>query len=273
MKKYPRLVISILIPLMVVGCQGYEKVLKGNDFRLKYHEAMRYYKKEDYVRAGALFDQVAPVLRGTEQADTVYFYQALSYYKQEDYILGGHYFRIFASTYGGSPFAEEAEFMNAYCSYLMSPRPELDQSSTLDALQDFQLFLTKYKNSKRADECKKYLIELREKLVDKSYISAKLYFNLENYKSAIVALNNSLIQYPDSKYREEILYLMVKSCYEFAYNSIKVKQKERYQNTIDEYYSFATEFPNSKYLKEVTHYFKLSSENSGVVNNNDLNLK
>jgi outer membrane protein assembly factor BamD len=158
--------------------------------------------------------------------------------------------------------------MNAYCSYLLSPRPELDQSNTVEAIQEFQLFLTKYKNTTRADECKKYLIELREKLVDKSYLSAKLYFNLEDYKSAIVALNNSLIQYPDSKYREEILYLMVKSCYQYARNSIQIKQKERYQNTIDEYYSFATEFPNSKYMKEVSHYFKVSSENSGINNNN-----
>jgi outer membrane protein assembly factor BamD len=267
MKKNIGLCSLILVVLLVAGCQGYEKVLKGNDFKLKYHEAMRYYKKEDYVRSATLFDQVAPVLRGTEQADTVYFYQALSYFKQEDYILGGHYFRIFAATYGGSPFVEEAEFMNAYCSYLMSPRPELDQSNTIDAIQSFQLFLIKYKNSSRADECKKYLLELREKLVEKSYLSAKLYFNLEDYKAAIVALNNSLIQYPDSKFREEILYLMVKSCYQFAYNSIPSKQKERYQNAIDEYYSFITEFPNSKYAKEVTKYFKNSSKNLGIDKN------
>jgi outer membrane protein assembly factor BamD len=269
MKKNLRLGLLVLLIIVIAGCSGYNKVLKSSDYRLKYREAMRYYKKEDYVRATALFDQVAPVFRGTEQADTIYFYQAQSYFKQEDFIMAGHYFRNFASTFGGSPFAEEAEFMNAYCFYLMSPRPELDQQNTTDAIQALQLYLIRYKNSSRADECKKYLLELREKLVDKSFLSAKLYFNLEDYKAAIVALNNSLIQYPDSKYREEIMFLMVKSCYLFATNSVRSKQKERYQNTVDEYYSFATEFPQSKYLKDAVKYYKLSSELLG----NDNNIK
>ncbi len=273
MKKNQRLLLVGLIFIMITGCSGYNKVLKGTDYRLKYREAMRYYKKEDFVRSAALLDQIAPVYRGTEQADTVFFYQAMSYFKQEDYILSGHYFQVFANTYGGSPFVEEADFMTAYCSYLMSPNPELDQSYTNDAIQALQLYLIKYKNNSRTEECKKYLLELREKLVDKAYLSAKLYYNLGNYKSSIVALNNCLIQFPDSKYREEIMFLLVKSSYLFASNSIASKQKERYQNAVDEYISFATEFPTSKYLKEASKYYKDASDYIGTDKNNKNEVK
>jgi outer membrane protein assembly factor BamD len=258
MKIILRVSLLSLVLLILYSCQGYEKVMKSNDYRKKYHEAMRYYKKGNYTRSAALLDQCAPVFRGTDQADTVYFYQAMSYFRENDYILSGHYFRTFASTYGGSPFAEEATFMGAYCYYLTSPRPELDQSNTVEALQAIQLFLIRYPTSDRTEECKRYIEELRNKLVEKSYLSAKLYFDLDDYKASMVALNNSLVQYPESRYREEILFMLVKSSYCFAEKSVVSKQKERYQQAVDEYYSFATEYPQSKYIKEAKRYYDLS---------------
>jgi outer membrane protein assembly factor BamD len=254
---------SILI-FILAGCSGYEKVLKSNNYKLKYNEAVKYYyQKEDYVRAGTLFDQVAPVFRGTSQADSAYFLQAMCYFKQSDYILSGHYFRTFANTYGGSPFVEQADFMGAYCYYLTSPRPELDQESTVQAIQAFQLFLIKFPNSAKAEEVKTYLDELRNKLVEKSYISAKLYYDLEDYKASMVALNNSLLTFPDSKYREEIMFMLVKSSYMLADKSIYTKKKERYQDAIDEYYSFAAEFPESQYIKDAKKYYRLSAKYLG----------
>jgi len=252
------LFVSVLI-LILVRCSGYEKVLKSNDYQLKYKEALRYYyTKEDYVRAATLFDQIALVFRGTDQADTVYYLQAMGYFNQNDYILSGHYFRTFAQTYGGSPFVEEAEFMGAYCYYLTSPRPELDQTNTIQAIQAFQLYMIKYPDSKRKSEVQKYFNELRDKLVEKSYLSAKLYYDLADYKASIVALNNSLLKFPESNHREEIMFMLVKSSYMLADKSILSKKKERFQDTIDEYYSFAAEFPESKFLKEAIRYYRLS---------------
>ena len=252
------LFVSVLV-LILAGCSGYDKILKSNDYQKKYNAALKYYyEKEDYVRAATILDQIAMVFRGTDQADTVYYLQAMSYFKQNDYILSGHYFRTFAKTYGGSPFAEESDFMGAYCFYLTSPRPELDQTNTVQAIQAFQLYLIKYPNSERREKVMGYVNELRDKLVEKSYISAKLYFDLQDYKASIVALNNSLLKYPESKYREEIMFMLVKSSYMLADNSVLSKKKERFQDTIDEYYSFAAEFPDSKYIKEAKRYYELS---------------
>ncbi|MBN1598821.1 MAG: outer membrane protein assembly factor BamD [Bacteroidales bacterium] len=245
---------------MITGCKGYEKLLKSTDYKKKYTEALRYYDKGDYTRAATLFDQIAVIYRGTDQADTIYYYQAMCYYNQRDYILAGHYFRTFASTYGASPFVKDADFMGAYCYYMTSPRPSLDQTNTVQAIQAFQLFLIRFPQSERKEECIGYINELRNKLVEKSYMSAKLYFDLEDYKASLVALNNSLIQFPESKYREEIMFMLVKSSYLLAYNSISTKQKERYQDAVDEYYSFAAEFPESKYKKEADRYYRLASK-------------
>lgn len=263
MKVYTKFLLLGLIVSVIAGCSGYEKILKSSDYRLKYKEAVNYYENEDYIRSATLFDQIANVFRGTDQADTIYYMQAMSYYQQRDYILSGHYFRTLAQTYGGSPFVEEAEYMAAYCYYVTSPRPSLDQTTTVQAIQAFQLYLLKYPNSKRFDEVTGYMNELRDKLVEKSYLSAKLYYNLEDYKASIVALNNSLVKYPESTHREEIMFMLVKSSFMLADRSVISKKKDRFQDTIDEYYSFAAEFPESKFIKDSKRYYRLSSKYLG----------
>jgi outer membrane protein assembly factor BamD len=253
---------SVLVILLITifsSCSEYEKVLKSSNATLKYEKAMAYYKDGDFARSSTLFEQLIPYTRGTAQADTISFYHALSYYKQRDYILAGHYFKEFTKDFPKDKFSEEAAYLGAYCYYLTSPRPELDQSNTYQAIQSFQLFMVKYPNSKHVPDCMKLIEELRNKLINKSYMSAKLYYNLGDYKSSIIALRNSLNEYPDTKYREEIMFLILKSNYLLADNSVASKQKERYQATLDEYYSFVSEFPDSQYNNEVKQIYNVTS--------------
>ncbi len=272
--KKGNLLLTFLL-LLLLGCGGYERLLKSADSNLKYKKAFEYYHKGDYAKAGTLFDQIASFFRGTTKADSVYFFQAMTYFKQNDYILAGHAFKTFSDTYGNSPFAEEATFYVGYCYYLTSPRPELDQTDTYQAIQSFRLFMIRYPNSDRKKKCEEMIAEMRDKLVEKSFISARLYFDLEDYKASIVALNNSLTEYPESKYREDILFLILRSNYMLAVNSIVSKQKERFQSAVDEYYSFITEFPESKYRKEADRIFESSSRylSSDETTLNDLNVK
>jgi outer membrane protein assembly factor BamD len=123
-----------------------------------------------------------------------------------------------------------------------------------------RIFLVRYPNSKRAEECEKYITELREKLIEKSFLGAKTYFDLEDYKASLTALNSSLADFPETKYREEILYMIVKSSYLLAVNSIAVKQPERFQDSVDDYYSFIAEYPDSKYKKDATRMYENSSQ-------------
>jgi outer membrane protein assembly factor BamD len=221
---------------------------------------MEYYENEEYVRAGTLFDQITAVYRGTTKADTVFYYQAKSYFNQRDYILSGHHFKNLAFNYPNSVYAEEADFMTAYCYYKQSPKPSLDQENSVQAINYFQLFGIKYPTSERNREAEKYIAEMRNKLVQKSYMSAKLYYDLEDYKASIIALQNSLNDYPDTEHREELKFLLLRSNYLLAENSIVARQIERYQETVDEYYSFVGEFPESKYRQQADRIYDASLE-------------
>ena len=246
--------------LVLSACGEYEKLLKSRDFQAKYEAAVEYYEDGEYARAGTLFDQVANIFRGTTKADTVKYYQAKSYYGQRDFMMAGYYFSELSATYASSVFLEEADFMVGYCFYKRSPRAELDQETTFQAITYMQMFLAKYPTSERIGEAQDIVTEMSDKLVEKSFISAKLYYDLGYYKSAILALRNSLIEYPDTRYREELMFLILKSSYLLADNSIPSLQRERYQAAIDEYYSFIGEFPEGSHTREAIRMYEASQK-------------
>lgn len=242
------------------GCGEYEKLLKSRDYNAKYDMAVKYYEDGEYARAATLLDQVANIFRGTTKADTVKYYQAKSYYGQRDYLMAGYYFNELSATYASSVYLEEADFMTGYCYYKQSPRPELDQTNTYKTITAMQLFMSRYPTSERITECAAIITEMRDKLVEKSFISAKLYYDLGYYDSAILALRNSLIEFPDTRYREELMFLILKSSYLLADRSIPSKQRERYQATVDEYYSFIGEFPDGTHSREAKRMYDSSNE-------------
>ena len=252
----------ILIFLITASC-SYEKVLKSTDYQMKYNKAYDYYINGDYVKAATVYEQVSAIYRGTKKADTIEYYKAKCYYNTKDYTMAGHYFKELWQTYPNGPFSEDAYFMGAYCLYKLSPRPSLDQANTYAAIDGLTLFAIQYPLSPKIEESKKLILELTEKLVEKSYISAKLYYNLSNYKAAIIALRNSLNDYPNTKYREELMFLLLRSSYLLAVNSIPDKQKDRYQAAVDEYYSFITEFPQGKHTAEAKDIYTESTKRLG----------
>jgi len=265
LKKIVRLSYFLVIIILINACSGYEKLLKSDDYPLKYKKAKEYYEAEEYVKAQTLFDQVAHIYRGTAKTDSIMFYQAYCAFHQEDYYTAGFHFRQIFETYPRSDFAEESSYMVGYCFYMTSPRPSLDQSDTRAAIDAFQIFLIRFPSSEWAPKAREYIADMRDKLVEKSYLSAKLYFDLEEYKSSIIALNNSLADYPDTKYREEIMFLILKSRFLLAENSIEKKQPERYQSTVDDYFAFIAEFENSEFRDEADKMYRIA--NSKYQNN------
>lgn len=248
--------IFLAIMFLSVSCGEYEKLLKSTDYDLKKAKAREYYENGQYVRATELFSQVLPRFRATDEAEDLNWMNAQSFYKMKDYLTAGSYFKSYMDQYGYGKYVEDATYMAAMCDYNMSPRAELDQDNTKAAIEGFNYFMNKFPNSVRIDECRQLINELQERLVEKSYLSARLYYDMKAYKAAIVALNNSLKEHADTKYREEMMFLKLNSLFLYAENSVPDKQKERYQETLDDYYSFMEEFPGSKYSKDVNRIYQ-----------------
>lgn len=255
-----KLYILPLLILTVTSCGEYDAILKSNDYELKKQKVYDYYDEGKYIKTTELLAQILPRYTATDEAENLNWINAQANYKLQSYELASGYFQNFASLYPSSNNAEEALYMSAVCDYRLSPRAELDQTNTKKAIESFTIFIKRYPASTRLDDCKAKLKELQERLVEKSYLSAKLYYDLGEYRAATISLSNSLKEYPDTKYREELMYLKLDALFLYAENSIASKQVERYQAALDDYYSFIEEFPESKYKKDTNKIFDVTSK-------------
>lgn len=258
-----RFIFSYILIILIFGlssCSKYEKLLKSSDYEAKYQAAVKYYEEENYNKAYPLLEELVSLFRGTERAEKIYYYYAYTNYYMDDLIMAGYHFKNFVKTYPSSPFAEECMYMNAYCHYLMSPQASLDQTSTLSAINEFQLFVNRYPESKKVAEANEMIDKLRFKLELKAYEIAKQYYHTENYQSAVVAINNLLKDFPGTKFAEELSFLKIKAQYLYAINSIEAKKQDRLKTTLESYYTFIDKFAQSDYVKEAESIYSNTSK-------------
>ena len=244
--------------ILLASCSKYKTLLKSNNYELKLEKAIEYYNKTDYYKAMQLLEELVPYYRGTQNSEKVNYYYAYCYYRMGDNILASYYFKRFAIEFPNSKYAEECFYMNAYTKYLDSPIYTLDQTSSYEANKELQLFINYYPQSDSLERCNELIDKLRYKLQKKDFEISRLYYKTENYLAAITSFKNVLKDYPDTKFKEEILFLIVKTYYYYAFNSIRKKQTERYSNTINAYREFAAAFPESTFLKEANGYYENS---------------
>ncbi len=240
----------LTVSLFFSGCSKYQRLLKSDDYEMKYKKTVEYYEDEKYFKAYPLIEELIAVFRGTARAEKLYYMYAYSDYYTGDLLLASHRFTQFAKTFPTSSSREECLFMSAYCQYLMSPPPNLDQESTYQAIQELQQFINTHPFSDQVDTSTVLIEELREKLELKAFQSAKLYYKTENYTAAIRTFENGMQQFPDSEYRGESEFYIFKSHYELAMKSVPQKKIERMAAAEKAYVKFVDANKESPMLRE-----------------------
>jgi outer membrane protein assembly factor BamD len=264
--KRPHIALLFVSVLIISSCSSkFMKLQKKGTTEEKYKAANDYYKKGDYYKAGTLFEEIIPLLKGDSLAENAQFYNSYAQFQQKQYSMSAYLFKSFYSTYANSPLAEEAFYMYAFSMFKDSPNYNLDQTSTLTAIEALQTFINSFPDSKYAESCNQNLKDLRHRLEEKAYEKAKLYYKtsgttIANFKAAVVAINNFQKDFPDSEYIEELSFLKVQSQYELALVSFENKQRERFASAMTYYEEFIDVFPKSKYLKQAEKVYDGSTK-------------
>jgi len=250
--------------VLAAGCKSkFEKLRASNNIAQKYQEAVKYYNNKKYSKALILFEDLMTKYRGQSEAEDLYYYTAYTNYNLRDYTSARFHFKQFTDTYPNSTRAEECRYMGAYCYFLESPKTGLDQEYTYRAIEALQLFINLYPNSERAQEASDLIQQLRDKLEAKAFYNAKLYLDMglsDDYRAAVIAFDNVLREFPDTKYAEEMEFLSIKAQYLYANQSSRRRQEERFEEALDMYNNFITEYPESKFRKDADQ-LKRDSEN------------
>ncbi len=194
---------------------------------VKFDQASKQYEKGKYFKALVLFEQMAPSFRGKPEAEKMFYMFSQSYYKTKQYYLSGYQFESFAAGFPKSDKLEEAAFLGAKSYSMLSPVYSLDQTDTDKAIDKFQSFIDAFPNSIYLPEANTIVKGLREKIEKKAYENAYGYNKISDFKSAIIALDNFIIDYPGTPFKEKALYYKLDSAYQLAINSIPSKMEER----------------------------------------------
>lgn len=255
------LTVLICVITVATSCTGYNKLLKSTDVSAKYDEAIRLYHDKKYDRALGLFENIQPNLTGTPREDTMLFYMGKSHYNTKAYGIASEAFNVYRDRFTRSQFTEEAEYLYAMCFYHMVPPSEKDQSATRQAIIAFNEYLNRYPASIQKELIYEIIEELTNNLYYKTYANAALYHKLGRYNGAITSLRAALKEHPEIPYKEEMMFLICKSWFDYAENSVFARQLDRYLKMIDSYYNFITVYPNSKQFdKELTRMLNKAKE-------------
>ncbi len=248
MKKIILISVSLLL---LTGCeQRLNQALKSTDKNFILKVAEEYEKKDKYTQAISLYEYAAKFVVGTDEAPEVAFRSATLNYKDKNYRLAAHQFKNFVASYPKDPRANEAAYMVAYCYYMDSPEYNLDQINTYDALRELQAYIDVYPNSDKVPLCNKMIGTLNRKLEKKAFENAKTLYKITEYKGAIIAFDNVLEDFPDTKLKEVVNIYLLRAKTELAVNSIHKLQNDRINDAVKAYNNFVKQYPNSEYQDE-----------------------
>ena len=261
-----KFIIVLASLLALTACGEYQQAQKSTDYDYKLDFAKRAFEQKKYVQASTILTDIVTVFKGTEKAEDALYLLALSHYENKDYINSGAYFKTYYTRYPKGKYTELARFYTGYGYYLDSPETQLDQTGTVQAIEELQGFLDYYPKSDKVSIAQNAIFELQDKLTLKELQNAQLYYNLgnymgNNYESAVIVAKNAIKDYPYSRYKEDLELLVLKARYQEASQSINEKKAERFRVVIDEYYSFINNYPDSPNRKEADNIFKIAQNN------------
>lgn len=282
-----RLLFQFLVScsLLFSSCSEYTAVLKSDDYEYKYEAAKALYASGHYQQAAELFGSLLVVLKGTSYGEECLYMLGESNLKARDYESAATFFKKYYQSYPNGHYMELARFGSGYALYKQTPDIRLDQTSTMEAIGEYQSFLDHCPETSLKEQVQEVIYEMQDKLVRKEYMAAKLYYDLgtytlnsiyggNNYEACAVTAQNALKDYPyaSPQLREDLSFIILRAKYHLARQSVEEKRMERFRDAIDEYYAFQNDFPESQYMKEANDIHDYSERfvaKKGILDDDD----
>lgn len=243
MNKFSFLFLAALF--LFTACKSNRLVQPGDPINVTFQKGIDKFEAKEYGDAAEIFETITRIGRGTNYAQDAQYYLAESYFNQSRYILSEAEYNRFTVFYPRDPKRQEVDFKKALSIYYQSPRYRLDQTATRRAIEEFQLFNSRYPNSEFVPESAEKINELREKLARKYFESAEFYLRTDQFKAATIYYDLVIDRYPESKWAEQALLKQIETYNAYADNSILSKQVERYNLAITTYEKYIQLFPES----------------------------
>ena len=198
-KKY--IILYCVIFCLICSCSVQGQKIKKSD--VYFAKALEHFEDKKYSKAKDYFDNIIDEYAGTEMAIDALYYLAFCEYELQDFTNAKQSFNVYKRYSKDMLKIKSARFMMCLCMFELTLDYSKDQTDTYNALEEFQLFIEDYPDSKYEAEVLEKIGLLRNKLALKKYDIAKLYIKSEKFDSARMYIDELLSQYYDTSYADD----------------------------------------------------------------------
>lgn len=182
-----------------------------------YRIGVQRFEQHDWTKAIETLQRFLFQDPGHQNADSAQYLIGESYFQQKQYLTAANEFLRLAQNRPAGPLADDARYRACEAYYELSPRPELDQEYTEEAIDQCQSVVLLYPQSPLAAEAAERRHELTDKLARKQYLNAIYYYKRHAYDSALVYLKHLLANYPGSSIEPEVLLTLYETYRRLGY--------------------------------------------------------
>ncbi len=243
-------VLSLLFFILMTSACGSSSRVRYDSPQDAFDKGKENYDNEKYGKAILFFQGAFDFGRTHQWAADAQLYLARSYRGNKEYLLAANEFSRFTQIYRSDPRVADAEYELALTYFDRSPDYSFDQTDTERAIEQFRLFMSRYRDHQLVVEAQQKIGELREKLARKQLDIAQMYERIRSYQAAALSYESLFDDYYDSSLADDALLGAMRNYLEFGINSIASRQVERFEKVIKNYDRLIQIFPDSPLVKD-----------------------
>jgi outer membrane protein assembly factor BamD len=150
-----------------------------------------------------------------------------AYYGKKEYITAGNEFSRLANDYPAGAYADDARFKVCESYFRLSPKTQLDQQYTKSAFDHCQSLIAYFPTSEFVERARELMVELRNKLADKEFMTGEFYFRRGAYDSAIIYYEGTARDYAESAQAPRALARLIEIYKALGYQEEEAATRQR----------------------------------------------
>ncbi len=212
--RYCTSILVVLASAALAGCASAppiddvpsaETYYKRGDEILEGQRVFLFFRDVDYNQAIELFQEVIDNYPYSDYATLAELRIADIHFDQENYEEALSYYQDFVELHPNHPRVPYAIFRNGLCAFEQMNEPDRDQTTTYDAIAQFEVLLDRYPDWDKASHARDMLRRAQDQLVRRDVLIGDFYMAHGDYYAALRRYRRSLAEYPHHTNRVETM--------------------------------------------------------------------
>ncbi|HYJ79137.1 MAG TPA: outer membrane protein assembly factor BamD, partial [Longimicrobiaceae bacterium] len=177
-----------------------------------FERGMAAYADGKFGRAATLLTRwVEANAAGDPRMPAVLLALGRSHLETREFVTAGSEFLRVLTDYPTSPEQTTARYGLCQAYHGLSPKAPLDQQYTHVAITYCESYAGYYPEAPQADTARQWVVAMREKLAEKSYLNGMFYFRRGAYDAAVIYFVQTAASYPETRWAPAALLKVVEA--------------------------------------------------------------